>query len=134
MPADRTRLPSLGPDPSFTFPAIRKATLASGLRFWTVEHHDVPLVACLLLVPTGAAADPPDGPGLAAMTGDMLDEGCGDRFPGRVRHPRGPVEPERPRRVVVGCEPHQVDQPVGNEKPAEDYPDEHRHRCLLTRP
>ena len=79
MPADRTRLPSLGPDPSFTFPAIRKATLASGLRFWTVEHHDVPLVAFLLLVPTGAAADPPDRPGLAAMTGDMLDEGCGDR-------------------------------------------------------
>lgn len=79
MPADRTRLPSLGPDPPFTFPAIRKATLASGLRFWTVEHHDVPLVAFLLLVPTGAAADPPDRPGLAAMTGDMLDEGCGDR-------------------------------------------------------
>ncbi len=78
MPADRTRLPALGPDPSFTFPAIRKATLASGLRFWTVEHHDVPLVAFLLLIPTGAAADPPNRPGLAAITGDMLDEGCGD--------------------------------------------------------
>lgn len=79
MPADRTRLPPLGPDPSFTFPAIRKGALANGLRVWTVEHHDVPLVAFLLLLPIGAAADPEDRPGLAAMTGDMLDEGSGDR-------------------------------------------------------
>jgi zinc protease len=79
MPVDRTRLPSLGPDPSFAFPAIRKTTLSSGVRFWTVEHHDVPLVAFLLLLPTGAAADPSNRPGLAATTGDMLDEGCGDR-------------------------------------------------------
>jgi predicted Zn-dependent peptidase len=79
MPVDRTRLPALGPDPSFTFPAIRKGALANGLRLWTVEHHDVPLVAFLLLLPTGAAADPSGRPGLAAMTGDMLDEGCGDR-------------------------------------------------------
>jgi predicted Zn-dependent peptidase len=79
MTVDRSRLPPLGPDPSFTFPAIRKATLANGLVVWTVEHHDVPLVAVLLLLPTGAAADPSGRPGLAAMTGDMLDEGCGDR-------------------------------------------------------
>ncbi|HEX2344581.1 MAG TPA: pitrilysin family protein [Vicinamibacterales bacterium] len=78
MPVDRTRLPPLGPDPAFTFPAIRKTMLSSGVRFWTVEHHDVPLVAYLLLMPTGAAADPSNRPGLAAMTGDMLDEGCGD--------------------------------------------------------
>jgi predicted Zn-dependent peptidase len=79
MPADRTRLPPLGPDPSFTFPEIRKSVLANGLRVWTVEHHDVPLVAFLLLLPIGAAADPDERPGLAAMTGDMLDEGCGER-------------------------------------------------------
>jgi predicted Zn-dependent peptidase len=79
MAVDRTRLPALGPDPSVTFPAIRKATLENGLRVWTVEHHDVPLIALLLLLPTGAATDPSNRPGLAAMTGDMLDEGCGDR-------------------------------------------------------
>jgi zinc protease len=79
MPADRTRLPALGPDPSFSFPAIRKGALANGLAVWTVEHHDVPVVAFLLVLPTGAAADPDERPGLAAMTGDMLDEGCGDR-------------------------------------------------------
>lgn len=79
MPADRSRLPPLGPDPSFTFPEIRKGALANGLRVWTVEHHDLPLVAFLLLLPIGAAADPDERPGLAAMTGDMLDEGCGGR-------------------------------------------------------
>src|SRR5262249_18276872 len=39
----------------------------------------VPLISVLALTPAGAAADPPNQPGLAAITGDMLDEGCGDR-------------------------------------------------------
>jgi zinc protease len=76
--ADRSRLPELGPEQSFTFPAIQRTTLDNGLRVWTVEHHQVPLVSVLALIPAGAAADPPKQPGLAAITGDMLDEGCGD--------------------------------------------------------
>jgi zinc protease len=79
MPADRSRPPALGAEPSFTFPDIRRTVLANGLRVWTVEHHQVPLVALLALVPVGSSSDPPDRPGLAAITGDMLDEGCGDR-------------------------------------------------------
>jgi zinc protease len=78
MAVDRSRLPALGPDPAFRFPEIRRRTLASGLRVWTVEHHAVPLVSFLALLPVGAAADPRDRPGLAAVTSDMLDEGCGD--------------------------------------------------------
>jgi predicted Zn-dependent peptidase len=79
MGADRTRLPTLGPERPFTFPAIRRTTLANGVRVWTVEHRQVPLVSVLALVPVGASSDPPNRPGLAAITGDMLDEGCGDR-------------------------------------------------------
>jgi predicted Zn-dependent peptidase len=79
MPADRSRLPSLGPERPFRFPEIRRTTLANGLRVWTVEHRQVPLVAILALVPVGASSDPPDRPGLAAITGDMFDEGAGDR-------------------------------------------------------
>jgi predicted Zn-dependent peptidase len=78
MAVDRSRLPALGPDPAFTFPEIRRTTLANGLRAWTVEHREVPLISALVLVPAGAAADPGDRPGLAAITGDLLDEGCGD--------------------------------------------------------
>ena len=44
MAADRSRLPALGPERPFAFPAIRRTTLANGLRVWTVEHHQVPLV------------------------------------------------------------------------------------------
>jgi predicted Zn-dependent peptidase len=79
MAADRSRLPPLGAERPFNFPEIRRTKLANGLRVWTVEHRQVPLVAILALVPVGASSDPPDRPGLAAITGDMLDEGAGDR-------------------------------------------------------
>jgi predicted Zn-dependent peptidase len=49
------------------------------MRVWTVEHHEVPLVSFLALLPVGASVDPPNLPGLAAITGDLLDEGCGPR-------------------------------------------------------
>ena len=77
--ADRSRLPDIGPERLFTFPAIRRSTLASGLRVWTVEHRQVPLVSVLALMPVGASSDPAAHPGLAAITADMLDEGCGDK-------------------------------------------------------
>ena len=79
MAADRSGLPRVGPDPAFVFPAIQRHVLDGGLRVWTVEHRGVPLVTWLLLVPAGAAADPGHLPGLAALTGDLLDEGAGDR-------------------------------------------------------
>ncbi|MFL6278630.1 MAG: M16 family metallopeptidase [Vicinamibacterales bacterium] len=78
MRIDRARLPALGADPALRFPEIRRRTLANGLRVWTVEHHAVPLVSFLALLPIGASADPQERPGLAAITSDMLDEGCGD--------------------------------------------------------
>ncbi len=78
MAVDRSRLPRLGPDPAFRFPEIRRRRLANGLQVMTVEHHAVPLISFLALLPAGAAADPPRRPGLAAVTSDMLDEGCGD--------------------------------------------------------
>ena len=78
MAVDRTRLPAFGPPPSFAFPEISRTTLANGLRVWTIEHRAVPLLSTLLLVRRGSAADPPGMEGLAALTGDLLDEGCGD--------------------------------------------------------
>jgi zinc protease len=79
MGADRSRPPGVGPELPFAFPEIRRSTLDNGVRVWTAEHRQVPLVSMLALVPAGASSDPPDRPGLAAITGDMLDEGCGDR-------------------------------------------------------
>ena len=79
MGANRTQPPPLGPERLFTFPEIHRTTLENGLKILTVEHHQVPLVSMLALVPAGASSDPPHHPGLAAITGDMLDEGSGDR-------------------------------------------------------
>ena len=78
MRVDRARLPALGVDPQLRFPEIRRHTLDNGLRVLTVEHDAVPLVSFLAMLPIGASADPQDRPGLAAITSDMLDEGCGD--------------------------------------------------------
>ena len=79
MGADRSRPPGIGPELPYKFPDIRRGALDNGIRVWTAEHRQVPLVTVLALLPIGASSDPPDRPGLAAITGDMLDEGCGDR-------------------------------------------------------
>lgn len=78
MPVDRSRLPRLGAEPPFTFPEMRRRRLPNGIDAWTASHADVPLVSALVLVRGGAAYDPADRPGLAAITGDLLDDGCGD--------------------------------------------------------
>jgi zinc protease len=78
MPADRSKLPALGPDPGIHLPRIAKhRDDNSALRLWTVEHRELPVVNFVLLLPVGIAADPADRPGLAAFTADMLDEGSG---------------------------------------------------------
>jgi zinc protease len=77
MAIDRSRLPALGSAPEFTLPEIRRASHPSSLRVWTVEHHEVPLVSFFVLLPIGSSADPLERPGLAAITGDLLDEGSG---------------------------------------------------------
>jgi predicted Zn-dependent peptidase len=77
MPADRSRLPAVGPDPAFSFPVVLRHTLANGLHVRTVEHYSVPLVTFVLHVEGGLAADPLGREGLAGIAADMVDEGTG---------------------------------------------------------
>ena len=79
MSVDRSRLPEVGPDRTFALPRPQRRQLDSGLTVWSVEHRGLPVVACLLVVPVGAAHDPVDRPGLAALAVDLLDDGAGDR-------------------------------------------------------
>jgi zinc protease len=53
--------------------------LSNGLDVRAISHRNVPIISAALLVPGGTAADPPDLPGLAAFTSDLLDEGSGGR-------------------------------------------------------
>ena len=77
MRADRSRLPEVGQDPTFTFPVVARHSLANGLEVRTVEHQTVPVVTFLMQVEGGTGADPRSREGLAAITADMLDEGTG---------------------------------------------------------
>jgi zinc protease len=75
---DRSRLPDVGPDPSFTLPAIVRHTLANGLQVRTVQHHSVPIVTITILIEGGTGSDPAGQEGLAAFVADMADEGTGN--------------------------------------------------------
>jgi zinc protease len=74
---DRSRLPAVGADPRFVFPAIARHTLPNGLRVFTVEHHSVPVITFTLQVSGGSGADPDGCEGLVALVADMADEGSG---------------------------------------------------------
>ena len=78
-PVDRSRLPVPDADPVLRFPEVSRRRLSNGLGVCTVEHRGVPVLSFALLLSSGAAADPFDKPGLAALTADMLDEGSGSR-------------------------------------------------------
>jgi zinc protease len=78
MAIDRSRLPVPGAPLSFLFPEVRRRRLASGLSVCTIEHHEVPLITYFVLMPVGSSQDPGHQHGLAAITGDLLDEGSGD--------------------------------------------------------
>jgi predicted Zn-dependent peptidase len=74
---DRSRLPAVGADPRFVFPAIVRHVLPNGLRVCTVEHHSVPVITFTLQVDGGSGADPDGREGLSALVADMVDEGTG---------------------------------------------------------
>jgi zinc protease len=76
---DRSRLPRVGPIPSFRFAAIHKDRLKNRLAVWTAEHRGLPVLSFIIVLPFGSAADFEGYEGLAAITADMLDEGSGDR-------------------------------------------------------
>jgi zinc protease len=77
MGADRSRLPDVGADPAFTFPAIVRHTLPNGLAVRTIEHHSVPIVTFTLQIDGGSGADRAGQEGLSAVVADMVDEGTG---------------------------------------------------------
>lgn len=57
------------------FPEVTRSEPSPGLRLWSVEKRNLPIVHLLWLWHAGTASDALDAPGLAALTADMLDEG-----------------------------------------------------------
>ena len=71
--------PTLAPAKPFEPPAPQVFTAANGVTVWLLERHALPLVAVMVAIPTGSAADPKAEQGLAWITANMLDEGAGAR-------------------------------------------------------
>ncbi|MBV9865856.1 MAG: insulinase family protein [Abitibacteriaceae bacterium] len=76
---DSYERPTPQPDPVFSLPHLQRRRLSNGLPVLIVEQHELPIVSFNLVVKAGAAADPPERAGLAALTSDLLDEGTGTR-------------------------------------------------------
>lgn len=72
---DRSRLPAVGPSALFRPPQLRHTRLTNGVDVLTATHHRAPVLTLKLLLPVGAADDPDNRHGLAALTADVLDEG-----------------------------------------------------------
>ena len=57
------------------FPPYAFKTLANGLQVIAVSHHEQPVVSLRLIVRAGAAQDPENRPGVAALVATLLDQG-----------------------------------------------------------
>lgn len=57
------------------FPPYEVRTLPNGLQVIAVSHHEQPAVSIRLIVRAGAAQDPDNRPGLAALAASLLDQG-----------------------------------------------------------
>src|SRR5687768_5219024 len=64
---DRTKPPALGPAPEVKLPPVTVRQLPNGLRVMVVERHRLPIADFMLIVPTGASANPADKAGLAGL-------------------------------------------------------------------
>ena len=76
---DRTVMPPAGREPEFTPPVPVDRQLANGLRVTLVEKPGLPIVSFALMVGAGAITDPPEQPGLASFTTQLLAEGTETR-------------------------------------------------------
>ena len=75
----RATPPKPGPERALVLPRPTVFTLGNGLTVYLVERHELPIVSAQLMMLAGNAANPPDKPGLAGITADMLTEGTAKR-------------------------------------------------------
>ncbi|MGH7718947.1 MAG: M16 family metallopeptidase [Gemmatimonadaceae bacterium] len=76
---DRSTPPTLPPPRALTLPPVVRRELPNGLKLVVVEHHELPVADFVLVVRTGAEADPAGKSGLATLAASMLDEGTTTR-------------------------------------------------------
>ncbi|MBI3181893.1 MAG: insulinase family protein [Myxococcales bacterium] len=75
----RASPPKPGEAPALVTPAFKQVVLENGLTVIVSERHELPLVAAVVAVVAGSAADPKGKAGLAELTYGLLLEGAGGR-------------------------------------------------------
>ncbi|MBW2454597.1 MAG: insulinase family protein [Deltaproteobacteria bacterium] len=71
--------PQLAAPKPYQAPTPQVYETNQGIQVWLLERPNLPMVSMALSVPCGSANDPPASPGMAHITGSMLDEGAGKR-------------------------------------------------------
>ena len=75
----RAHAPGPGPIRPFRLPPVRRALLGNGMTLLVVRHGELPLVTADLVLPAGAAADPPRAAGVARLVLRLLETGTRSR-------------------------------------------------------
>ena len=75
----RATAPKPGAQRALVLPKPTIFKLENGLTVYVVERRELPIVSARLVTLAGAAANPPDHPGLAGITAAMLTEGTAKR-------------------------------------------------------
>ncbi len=83
---DRTVMPPAGKEPEFTPPVPVHRELSNGLKVTVIEKPGLPIVSFALMVQAGAICDPPQAPGLAWFTNQLLPEGTLTRSSQEIAH------------------------------------------------
>ncbi len=73
----RDTQPLVGKDKPYAFPNPVQFKLSNGIPVYYWPKPELGLMTLAMRINRGAAADPPEKSGLAALTADMLDEGAG---------------------------------------------------------
>lgn len=77
--ADRVAPPPPQKATPLRFPPFAEKTLTNGLKVVVVEHHELPLVSTLLLLPAGRLYEPADKAGISTATAALIDKGTPTR-------------------------------------------------------
>ncbi len=75
----RNTVPQPGPAVTKPLPGATEFSLANGLKVYLLEDHTLPLAVAALNSRSGSSADPPNQPGLAGFSVDMLEQGTKTR-------------------------------------------------------
>ncbi len=80
LPEDQRMAPPVPGEPrAMATPQVVERTLSNGLRVIVARSTDLPIMNARLVIAGGAAGDPVDRPGLAAMTANLSTQGAGGR-------------------------------------------------------